>query len=102
LAELTVIEKWIGVAAGEFDCGGESFFSGTVVDYAAYFQIIANFLAEFAEAFGGPAFGAPATTGAEDDVLVDTCGGEIVRDALPICFTYSQLYRADRVLRSGS
>ena len=32
-AEFAVVEKWIGVAAGGFYGGGESFFAGPIVNY---------------------------------------------------------------------
>jgi hypothetical protein len=102
LAEFAVVEEGIGVAAGGFYRGGESFFAGAVVDYAARVQFGANFLAEFAEAFGGPAFGAPAAAGAQDDVIADASCGEVGANALTVGFAYLQIYRADGGLRAGS
>ena len=92
MAELAVIGEWFSIAAGGFYSGGESFFSGAVVDYAAHVQLFSNFPAEFAEAFSGPAFGAPAAARAEDDVVVDAGGGEIRRNPQTVVFGYLQLH----------
>jgi len=86
LAEFAVVENRICVAAGGFYSGGERFFAGAIVDYASYVQFLANFLTEFAETFGGPAFGAPATAGAQDNVVINAGGDKVRADTLTIGF----------------
>ncbi len=71
LTEFSVVNEWLGIAAGCFHRRGEGVFPGAVVDDATNSQAIANFLAEEAKTVGGPAFRTPTSTGAEDDVTSD-------------------------------
>ncbi len=58
-------------------------------------------MAKFAEAFGGPAFGAPAAAGAQHNITVNACCDEIGTHSLTIGFVYLQLYWAYRGLCAG-
>jgi hypothetical protein len=68
LAEFSIVDEGLRIAAGGFDSGGEGIFAGTVVYDTANSKGGVDFLAELTETIGGPTLGAPSTAGTEDDV----------------------------------
>ena len=77
LAEFSIVNEGLRIAASSFHGGGERIFAGTVVDDAGNSKVVADFLAELAKAISGPAFGAPAATGAEDNVTSGAIVGQL-------------------------
>ena len=80
LAEFSIVNEGLRIAAGSFDGRDERVFAGTIVDDAANSQRGADFLAQLAKAVSGPAFGAPAAAGAEDDVTRRAILGQLFAD----------------------
>src|SRR5580692_2032245 len=77
LPKFSIVENRGGIPTRVAHGLGQRFFSGTVVDDAPQAKRISDLLAKGTEAFGRPAFGAPAPPRAEGHVTIDTQAGQV-------------------------
>ena len=101
-AEFAVVDDRFGTAAGGVHFPGEGFFAGAVINHTTKVQVFEDFLAEGAEALGGPAFGAPAAAGAEDDVFPYAGSSDVCADAPAVHVADAEMDGSDGLRGAGT